>query len=277
MRPSLPCLPGLSRPSTARLVRLACVLVPGALMLAALPRVRAEKPPQTEINLVVDMTPEGRKITRPDAQHPQYYFPWVGGFVEEGASIAGEPPPPPKRQVVREIAKMLASQGYLLGTNVHPPTMIVNLHWGSMNADADTIADDDPDNPQSPTFFNQRRMIALVAGNTDMNIDTAMERTEVYQKISEDRFFVVIDAYDFQTFMKSRKKVLLWRAKVSVPSTGLAFSSVLKDMLDATAPQLGIESKHIKTVIKDLPIGHVTVGPTEEVPDNGPATSPSKK
>jgi len=69
---------------------------------------------QTAINIVVDLTPEGRKARRPDPQHPAYYMPVMGGFLDMGASVARGEHPPLKENVAQEVAMALSRQGYLV-------------------------------------------------------------------------------------------------------------------------------------------------------------------
>src|SRR5262245_40871842 len=67
----------------------------------------------TEVNIVVDLTAEGKKVPKPSRAHPAYYYPVVGGFRELGALVAGEKRPP-AASVARLLAKALAAQGYLV-------------------------------------------------------------------------------------------------------------------------------------------------------------------
>jgi len=66
----------------------------------------------TEVNVVVDFTPEGRKVAHPSPGNPAYYFPVLGSFEELGAGTAGERPPV-KWSVAHVVALELARQGYL--------------------------------------------------------------------------------------------------------------------------------------------------------------------
>jgi hypothetical protein len=52
------------------------------------------KPVDTDVNVVVDMTDEGKKVAPPTKEKPAFYFPVVAGYREEGAIVAGEKKPP---------------------------------------------------------------------------------------------------------------------------------------------------------------------------------------
>jgi len=66
----------------------------------------------TEVDVVVDFTAEGRKVTHPTPGNPSYYYPVLGGFEELGDLIAGEKPPK-QQNVAQVVALELARQGYL--------------------------------------------------------------------------------------------------------------------------------------------------------------------
>ena len=61
---------------------------------ALLPALAAGR--STEVNVVVDFTPDGRKVAHPVPGSPSYYYPVLGGFEELGAGVAGEKPPKTK-------------------------------------------------------------------------------------------------------------------------------------------------------------------------------------
>jgi|CZKI01.1.fsa_nt_gi hypothetical protein len=65
-----------------------------------------------EINVLVDFTPEGRKIARPTSGKPAHYYPVLGGFEELGGGEAGEKPPM-QWDAAHVVALELAKQGYL--------------------------------------------------------------------------------------------------------------------------------------------------------------------
>ena len=81
-----------------------------ALFLVIASLLHAES--EVEVDVVVDMTAEGRKIAHPDSAHPAYSSSRVvGGFQEMGATVRGEKMPSP-HDVVHLVAVALARQGY---------------------------------------------------------------------------------------------------------------------------------------------------------------------
>ncbi|HXQ79905.1 MAG TPA: hypothetical protein VN775_01245 [Opitutaceae bacterium] len=338
----------------------------------------------TEVNVVVDFTPEGRKIAHPAPGKPAYYYPVMGGFEELGEGEAGEKPP---RQwdVAHVVALELARQGYLEmnpaprvnqlgevtfrdGTVVtvpaHPvrgrpleinaagdipltramlaapdgpyslkaarsapasaaegplpvihvlrttdpvhgpvmtgmPDLILFIQLGYANPEiayapsmqmgrshpsTSGVASNAVFGPPLSAFINQGEMLALVAGNTLRNLDRELE-LEVVENAEQDRYFIVLGAYDFEAYRNSRKLVLLWQAKMSAPSDPLAqFSDVLTALVWAGGPYFGRETTRPKTFILPVtPEGRVEVGTpqakdfSETPPPAQPASAPASK
>ncbi len=234
--------------------------------------------PQCEVNVNVAMTDVGRKVEPPTAAKPTYYFPVVVGYREEGSKVAGETKPP-VMPVVHTLAKTLAQQHYLVISKDHPqPTVLLAFYWGYMNPQIDDYGD--PDNPQK-VFYNQNEMLTLVGGQTLGMLDLNFEREAVMQGAEDDRYFVVVSAYDFAA-ARQHKKVLLWQARMSTPSAGVSIDEVLPSLIASGGPMFGRETIRPKWI--DMPVareGHVEVGTPEfknyvDTPANPPA-APAKK
>lgn len=223
-------------------------------------------PKEADVNVVVDMTEAGRKVAPPTKEKPAIYYPVLAGYREEGSLVAGEKSPPPNN-VAKLLAKALAAQHYFVyGPGKTPaPTMLLVFHWGYMNPQVDDTGD--PDNPQT-VFWNQKEMLALVAGNTLNNISSlSFEREDILQAARDDRYFVIVSAYDFEA-AKQKKKVLLWQAKMSTPSNRVSLAEVIPSMITAGGPHFGRETKRPESVAAPLAKeGKVEVGTPVVVPD----------
>jgi hypothetical protein len=214
---------------------------------------------QTRVDVVVDMTREGRKLQPPSPGNPAYYLPLVRGYREMGKTVAGTTPPPAVG-VVHQIAVELAKQGYLVvSKDVSTPSLILLIQWGSLNPE---IGNFDPGNdPRQKYFFNERQMLALVGGNTLEHMDLDFERETVMQGAEEDRYFVALSAFDFKTYVSKHKKVLLWEAKMSLPSTGVTIDGALPALILAGGPLFGRETTRPKMLILPItPEGRVDIG-----------------
>jgi hypothetical protein len=214
---------------------------------------------QARVDVVVDMTPEGRKVQVPSPAKPAYYLPLVRGYREMGKAVAGTRPPPAVG-VVHQIAVELAKQGYLVVSKEEStPSLILLIQWGTLNPE---IGNFDPgNNPSTKVFFNERQMLALVGGNTLQHMDLDFDRETVMQGAEEDRYFVALSAFDFKTYVNKHKKVLLWEAKMSLPSTGVTIDGALPALILAGGPLFGRETARPKMLILPItPEGRVDIG-----------------
>lgn len=232
------------------------------LVLVSFPLARFARAddPACEVNVNIAMTPDGRKWTAPTPQTPAYYYPVVGGFRAEGAQIAGEKAPPVK-PIIHLLAKALARQHYLVVSPQHQnPSLLLVLFWGAMNPEIDDVGDFD--NPQK-VFYNQKDMVALLGGQTLGNLDLDFEREAVMQGAEDNRYFVLVSAYDFAA-ARQHKKVLLWQARMSTPSGGVTLDAAIPALVAAGEPLFGHETMRPKWVT--LPAGrqaNVEVGEPE--------------
>ena len=319
----------------------------------------------TEVNVVVDFTPEGRKVAHPDAGNPAYYYPVLGGFEELGAGEAGEKAP---RQwdVAHVVAVELAKQGYVRmspspyvnssgqityrdGTVVmvaaHPvpgrapalnppggipltrtmleapdgpyslkarkaapaaggragvspvvevlqaadpvhgpvmkgqPSLILSFQYGYANPQVASF-DSATNDPITSVNFNQMQMLGLVAGHTIKDLGLDFDRDAVMQRAEQDRYFVMVSAYDFEAYRASHKVVLLWQAKMSASSDSLGqFSDALNALAWAGGPYFGRETTRPATVILPVtPDGRVEIGvPTVKDYTDAPPPEPAAR
>ena len=247
-----------------------------ALLLGALLTAQAA-PAATlwEVDVNVDMTEAGRKVAHPAPGKPAYYYPVVAGYREFGNAIAGQAPPP-AFEVIRPLARALARQGYIASHGVQTdrrtrkgevetlalsprPSLILVFHWGCMNPiiiDETTV-----DGPPNHVVANQGEMLELVGGNTLANLDLNFEKEAVMQGIEQNRYFITVTAYDFDSYFDRHRKVLLWAAKLSIPSDGVSMDQVLPTLVAGGAPLFGRETRRPKWVMMPaVPSGHVVVG-----------------
>jgi len=232
-------------------------------------------PKDTDVNVIVDMTDAGRAVTPPTKEQPAFYYPVLAGYREAGSLVAGEKSPPPA-PVAKLLAKALAAQNYyVVGTKTPAPTLLLVFHWGYMNPQIDDVGDSE--NPQQQ-FWNQREMLALVAGNTLKNIGVFdFKRDDVLQAARDERYFVVVSAYDFAA-AKEKKKKLLWQAKLSTPSNGVTLAEVLPSIISAGGPHFGRETKLPELVNAPLAKeGKVEIGTPTIVDETGKPAALKKK
>ena len=85
---------------------------------------------------------------------------------------------------------------------------------------------------------------------------------ELTKEIEQDRYFVVLMAYDFQKLWKEKKKKLLWVTRISIRQRGNEFGKVLPAMVQYASDYFGRDSHGL--LRREIREGRVEVGePTE--------------
>jgi hypothetical protein len=231
---------------------------------------------QTEVSIVVDMTPEGRKVEPPSQARPARYLPLVLGYKEIGAPIAGSRPPL-QNEVLHLAALELARQGYLVISKAAPaPSLILLFQWGSMNPQIETFFDE---NPGQRVFANEPQMLALVGGDTLKHMDLEFQQEQVRQAAEESRYFVALTAFDYNAYTRHHKKVKLWQAKISLPSESVSIDEAMPALIKAGGPLFGRETLRPKRVILPVTdegrvdIGALTVKDYQDAPAPAPAAT----
>ena len=199
-----------------------------ALVSAALLIATAARAQNTLINVVVDVTAEGRSAVQPTPAAPVYYFPVTVGYQEEGVWPSESLPPP--MEVQRTVARALAAQGYLLLTKQSPASVLLSIRWGRI---APSVGDPDLQNPE--------KGMATLVGGVNMGSDVGdfnAHRDAFNQAASVPRYFITIEAYDFGSAIK-KDKVPLWCARVSMQAAGKSLERAVPILAQAIAPLVG--------------------------------------
>jgi hypothetical protein len=84
------------------------------------------------------------------------------------------------------------------------------------------------------------------------------DREDMLVELEEDRYFVVLMAYDFQLLWKQKKHKLLWETRFSIRQRHHDFDQDLPAMAQYAAQYFGQDSKGL--VHKPIPLGHVDIG-----------------
>lgn len=238
----------------------------------------------------VDLTAEGEKIPHPSASQPAYYVPVILGYQERGKIIGGEKPPS-RAELLREIGHALAKEGYKLqavrpDANTTLPSLILTFEWGYLNPDISNFGLMDLTTPDGGTLapaevqtkssmasgsadYNQGEMVTLVAGAALAAQMATAGSTGVSQidwdklknAVSEDRYFIIVSAYDFASSLKGEQK-LLWRARMSTERQGVWMNDVLSALVTAGAPVFGRKTGPEFTSVP-ITRGTVKLGPLE--------------
>ncbi|WP_438481910.1 hypothetical protein [Oleiharenicola lentus] len=211
-----------------------------------------------EVNVNVDMTVAGRKIAPPTKEKPIHYYPVVGSF----KSATRGDPLPDQRKTLRAFAVALARQNYLVMSQQVPPTVVLVFRWGAVDPEIEEFEIPGEASPLE-VFSNQNEMFTLVGGNQVDPLSIPMVQEAVNDDSRDSRYFIVVTAYDYASFAQ-KKKVPLWRARMSTHSEGVMMDDVAAALITSGAPHFGVETKKpVRTLVSLERKGRVDLGELE--------------
>jgi len=125
---------------------------------------------------------------------------------------------------------------------------------------------------------NAARDMANAQNAGILGYDTDMRRTEglgisamrnrrlsLIEDLEDNRYFVVLMAYDFQLMWKEKKRKLLWDARFSIRERGNEFDKQLEAMAQAASKYFGQASDGLRR--REFPKGEVRLGELEILSD----------
>ena len=197
------------------------------------------------------VTPEGRKYPPPSTKNPVYYVAVNIGYRDFGGIIAGDKIPP-QAAMIKVITKVLAKQGFLPATQIHPPTEVIAYAWGTLYST--TIPSFNPNMPdiemnlsQKLKFLGGDQIGLYQEGATadpgfsslpELSMYTADQQT-LFSTANDDLYVAALTAYDYGVLARTSKAVPLWKTRISCPSLGLAMDQTLPTMLAIAGPFIG--------------------------------------
>jgi hypothetical protein len=91
------------------------------------------------------------------------------------------------------------------------------------------------------------------------NLRLTQKAQELREELSEERYFVVVMAYDYQLF-KQKKSKLLWVSRMSVSTVGNNFPQAVSMMSEAGAAVFGQSTNGLAYVPTKIRNGEVSIG-----------------
>jgi membrane-bound lytic murein transglycosylase len=88
-------------------------------------------------------------------------------------------------------------------------------------------------------------------------------KADMRAELEEDRYFVVLTAFDYQTLVSKKKTKFLWEVRFSIREHGTAFDDRLAGMVAKASDYFGRDSGGLRHV--DLPEGKVEIGPVKSL------------
>jgi hypothetical protein len=88
-------------------------------------------------------------------------------------------------------------------------------------------------------------------------------RAEMEDELEEDRYFVVLTAFDYQKLVKEKKSKFLWEVRFSIREQGTQFDKRIQGMAELASDYFGRDSAGLHH--DALPEGNVEIGPVRSL------------
>ncbi len=183
------------------------------------------------------------------------------------------------KDVARVIARPLAGQKYLAAKDPSQTKLLIMVYWGTTAGTAESPNAIDPmTDPMDKMIFRDQfdridfKNARILGYDSEGVIGTDYGRNlrgtalhlkteDLYEEIEDNRYFVVLMAYDFQLLWKEKKHKLLWETRFSIREHRNDFGRVLPEMALFASRYFGQDTHGL--LRRPLPEGHVTLGKLE--------------
>ncbi len=217
-------------------------------------------------------------------------------------------------QITRTLAASLAKQNYVPAAAVNSAHLVIMVHWGMTLISEDPMKDINLQRAQEAlSAFSAAQEANGLANPTALNSATsamgmaqqgvqdavnrnaillgyarslAKERQQMMtttgeitmsSELNEERYFVILMAYDNQTRLKERKSRVMWITRLSVRSPGNNFTEALPALARVGADVFGRQVDDLVRVKTPLGRGTVTIGELEVLGRAGEKILPAGK
>ena len=111
--------------------------------------------------------------------------------------------------------------------------------------------------------YDAEDVVGTDYGNNLRGSPMAMHRDALVGEIEDNRYFVVLMAYDFQMLWKEKKHKLLWETRFSLRQMHNNFDRDLDGMARAASAYFGENSSGL--IHRPVPVGRVDFGPLKDL------------
>jgi hypothetical protein len=214
--------------------------------------------------------------------------------------------------ITKTLAVSLAKQNYFPAANIESAQLVIMVHWGTTEIYEDPMRDINLQAAQDalstfnaaqeaggmadPTALNQAtsalnmgqqsQMAAINRNAVLLGYARSLERERremlttnaeitMANELSEERYFVILMAYDNQVRLKDKKSKPLWITRLSVRSPGNNFTEALPALAKVGSEIFGQQHDDLVRVRTPLRRGSVKLGELE-VLGTAPEKSPAK-
>ena len=126
--------------------------------------------------------------------------------------------------------------------------------WIGMMRAEDRIAEKTDAQNASMLGFDSWWETAVLTKGTSRDI----RWRDLLDELEDQRYFVVLMAYDFQLLWKEKKRKLVWETRLSIRAHGHDFDKALPGMVLYAGKYFGQDSHGLQR--RDVPVGKVTLG-----------------
>ncbi len=233
-----------------------------------------------------------------------------GGTVDKGLQLTKF------ADITKALAGSLAKQNYFPAADMNSAQLLIMVHWGTTLVYEDPMKDINLQRAQEAlSSFNAAQEANGMADPTALNSATSAlnqgqqgqqdainrnavllgyarslerERREMVttnaeitlsNELAEERYFVILFAYDNQTRLKEKKSRVLWVTRLSVRSPGNNFIEAMPAMARVGADIFGKQVDDLVRVRTPMQRGSVKIGDFEvlgEAKEKAPPTPPGK-
>lgn len=190
-----------------------------------------------EVTVYSYVTDDGKRVVAPTPERPVCGLLVHGGYQEIGApgarsqNVAAE-----QTRVDQLVRGALDAGGFQCPTKQALSTgLLVVCHWGCTHPYP-------PDSDPNEWYLEKLQMLALVGGRALNLTNSESERATILRAAGDDRYFVIVSAYDLAVYAEQKTKRLLWRTQMSVPSDGLSQEQALPLLVTAGVALFGCET-----------------------------------
>ena len=189
------------------------------------------------------------------------------------------------RSVAHTLAGPLAERNYLPATDPNTTKLLLMVYWGTTTGWSDDPNALDAQSINEKTQFSHLRDLADARNAALLGYDAAgvigtdygrhllttalhYKTEDLTEEVEDNRYFVVLMAYDFQLLRTTKQHKLLWETRFSVRERHNDFGKILPDMAQYASRYFGQDSNGL--VRRRLPLTSVNLGEMEvigEVPD----------
>ncbi len=201
----------------------------------------------------------------------------------------------PFREIVEGMAPNLAKQDYWPAKNKETCDLLLVVSWGTTNPEYygdvsnrifydiydgdyyDNIAAGDYDESDY-TWYGKQRNSKLLGFYPYIRRDkfNGISRHDEYELRSamlEERYFIIVTAFDFQELINNQTWKRVWSTRFNVRSPGINFRNAHIALSKAAAPyygkkldKLGTENADSETIIAEIEIGDIEILETIDAP-----------